>query len=543
MFNSKITTNPQSTNREEEEEEEEDGDDEGVVEEQLNRPESDNHSNPSSPRSKTTGTADARTGKQPQQEDANSPERKRRPGRPRGSKNRKPRVGQTTTKQEPVFYTAPVTTVAPPQHPDVNAHNHQYYEFQWRVLNLCSEFYTAAEELVKATQPLVIAQCYQMGPGSKVDPLIMLNEAKRICDNLLSNPSQLVTSPPPPIYPQAPTFYSTVQTQPLASTSTSSSAGARPAASTSKSSTPSAVISNPSTFVMPLPAAQANAYSPYHMYTPQGQYPTTPYYQYPYVNTAAYFPPPHPQVSPPAQAQPQSQPAVAQPQPTPILQETSTATDSIGGATNVITTDSSGGNQGAWTPAELERLKKLAEESKAGSQTGEIDWDWVVGQWGNGRTRATNLGLKESSSRGVKRRRETEGTSETTSPSVPPTPTVAHVTTTATTATNPSTASPSHSQTGSTPAASPALQNQQRPQPKPSSGLPWPMPTVAVNTPSVVATSTSGAQDQQRTSYYRARPNQDTGKSSTTTTAHTHPYMYQPNGSAASSRIAKENGT
>lgn len=26
--------------------------------------------------------------------------------------------------------------------------NQQFYEFQWRALNLCSEFYNAAEELV-----------------------------------------------------------------------------------------------------------------------------------------------------------------------------------------------------------------------------------------------------------------------------------------------------------------------------------------------------------------------------------------------------------
>ena len=36
----------------------------------------------------------------------------------------------------------------------------------------------------KGTAPLVVAQCYHMGPGIKVDPLSMLGEAKRICDNL-----------------------------------------------------------------------------------------------------------------------------------------------------------------------------------------------------------------------------------------------------------------------------------------------------------------------------------------------------------------------
>lgn len=43
-------------------------------------------------------------------------------------------------------------------------------------------------ELVKqkTTNPLVIAQCYHMGPAAKLDPLVMLAEAKRICDTLVS---------------------------------------------------------------------------------------------------------------------------------------------------------------------------------------------------------------------------------------------------------------------------------------------------------------------------------------------------------------------
>ena len=51
-------------------------------------------------------------------------------------------------KQDPTSYNHSIAVPSPPQHPDVNAHNQQYYEFQWRVLNLCGEFYGAAEELV-----------------------------------------------------------------------------------------------------------------------------------------------------------------------------------------------------------------------------------------------------------------------------------------------------------------------------------------------------------------------------------------------------------
>ncbi|KAF8071663.1 hypothetical protein FPV67DRAFT_1482234 [Lyophyllum atratum] len=548
MFNSKVVP-MQSTHREEEEEEEEDGDDEGLVEEQLSRQEPEGQgSNPSSPRTKPTGT-DARTGQMQHQQD-DSQERKRRPGRPRGSKNRKPRVGQAASKQEANFYAG----VTPPQHPDVNAHNQQYYEFQWRVLNLCAEFYGAAEELVKGTQPLVIAQCYQMGPGNKVDPLIMLGEAKRICDTLLANPSQLISTPPPPIYSVTPTLYQPVQTQPVAS----ASAPVPPSISASKSSTPSTVISNPGTFVMPLQPSQTGGYphTQYSMYAPPGQYPTTSYYQYSYVATpGSYYT--QPQQSGQTQPAAQSQPAPTQPA-QPEASSSSGAGNSVATATVITASTGAGGNQGAWSDEETERLKKLAEDSRAVGTGGEMEWDWVVHQWGNGRTRhqilikATSLGLKESSSRGVKRRRENEpNTSDAASPSVPPTPTNAHAHASNTnpppTTTAPShapSASPAHSQTASTPAASPALQNQQRPAPKaPGSGLPWPMPTMAVNTTSpVLAATSTGGQEPQRTSYYRARPNQDAAASSKPPSTTTHPYMYQPNGSAGSSRLGKENG-
>ena len=34
---------------------------------------------------------------------------------------------------------------------------------------------------------MVIAQCYQMGPAAKIDPLMLIAEAKRVCDNLVSH--------------------------------------------------------------------------------------------------------------------------------------------------------------------------------------------------------------------------------------------------------------------------------------------------------------------------------------------------------------------
>ena len=82
---------------------------------------------------------------------------KRKPGRPRGSRNRKPRVSSgSATKapantQHPGFYQYPPAPGA-----NTSQQNQQFYEFQWRALNLCSEFYNAAEELVVSAHREVV---------------------------------------------------------------------------------------------------------------------------------------------------------------------------------------------------------------------------------------------------------------------------------------------------------------------------------------------------------------------------------------------------
>ena len=73
---------------------------------------------------------------------------KRKPGRPRGSKNRKPRVSAGSTSKAPSNVAHPGFYQYPPAPPANMSQNQQFYEFQWRALNLCSEFYNAAEELV-----------------------------------------------------------------------------------------------------------------------------------------------------------------------------------------------------------------------------------------------------------------------------------------------------------------------------------------------------------------------------------------------------------
>lgn len=180
-------TAPQQANtlthnhREEEEEEEED--DEEVVEEELDPNDHDAHQSPSAqspPRQAQTrgtgcvsffslsvytyrmsihpagraltslGTASPSLKHSTQGTDSKSTER-RRPGRPPGSKNRKPRSATTSkapaNSQHPGFYQYP------PAPSGTIPQNQQFYEFQWRALNLCSEFYNAAEELVVRSRP------------------------------------------------------------------------------------------------------------------------------------------------------------------------------------------------------------------------------------------------------------------------------------------------------------------------------------------------------------------------------------------------------
>ncbi|KAI0635687.1 hypothetical protein C8Q77DRAFT_1071664 [Trametes polyzona] len=427
-----VTNGAGSGHREEEEEEE---DDEEVVEEELDHHDADHPhqsaSSHSSPRVNATQTQARPTGppapappavdyyKQPtppaQQGHASSAPNddnaeKRKPGRPRGSKNRKPRVSTGSASKPPSNVAHPGFFQYPPAPPTV-AQNQQFYEFQWRALNLCSEFYSAAEELV------------------------------------LANPSQLVGQPAPTAYPA----YAAIPPPPPPGT-----AGATTQA-------PGAVITNPQTFVLPLNSSSMPPPSqPYYasVYPPPGPPRYAAQYYYPPPpppqGAASYYqPPPQPSQSsqpapsasaPPAQApppqtttpQPATQsapptpapaPAPAPPAPVPASAPVPTNTGTISTFSAATGNTAPGGHQGTWSEEETEKLKRLAEQSKemGGAQNkGEIEWDWVIQQWGNSRTRhqillkATSLGLKESTTRGTKRRREAEAASEAAPPPPPP---------------------------------------------------------------------------------------------------------------------------
>ncbi|TBU49829.1 hypothetical protein BD309DRAFT_986211 [Dichomitus squalens] len=542
-------TNGAGSGHREEEEEEEDDDDE-VVEEEVEhhgadhpRQSASSHSSPrvnaAQTQSSSTGPASATASADyrqavSQQERAPSATNddateKRKPGRPRGSRNRKPRVSSgSATKapansQHPGFYQYP-----PAPDKNISQQNQQFYEFQWRALNLCSEFYNAAEELVKAASPMVIAQCYQLGPSSKVDPLLMIADAKRVCDNLLANPSQLVGQPVP-----APTYPSYSSMPPPPPPGAAAAAGPAPTAGS--------VITNPQTFVMPLNSSVPPPPQPYYpaVYAPPpgSRYPTAPYYYPPPQGATPYYPasaPPAPAASPPAvQASAPAPAPAAAPPPPPVPAPVPTTTPqpapqaspptpspAIPTNTGTISTFSAatgnvapGGHQGTWSEEETDRLKRLAEQSRemgGGQNKGEIEWVWEIQQWGNSRTRhqillkATALGLKESSTRGTKRRRELDSAHTEAAHPPPPPPQQQqqqqqqHVPPPSAPA---SAVSPTRSPMNSTPTsinASPAMQPQRPPSqstnimppprtaaapaappPTTASNLPWPLPTMA----------------------------------------------------------------
>jgi len=71
---------------------------------------------------------------------------KRGPGRPKGSRStKKPNPKVAGSMHNFSQYPPPP---AIPQEAGLHQQHQEYYKFQWRTLNLCAEFYSAAEELI-----------------------------------------------------------------------------------------------------------------------------------------------------------------------------------------------------------------------------------------------------------------------------------------------------------------------------------------------------------------------------------------------------------
>jgi len=173
----------------------------------------------------------------------------------------------------------------------------------------------------------------------------------------------------------------------LAPTSSSAPPAAVHPHSGSASTTQPGIISA-SSFVVPL--QQPPVYPQYAVYgsTPHAQYPTASYYHQYAPYPTPYYGHAHTQPSQPSSISSAS-----------VTASTAASAAPTGGtapttATTITTTPATGGtmigNSGPWSEEESERLKKLAEDSRSRAGAGiagEVDWDWVVSEWGPTRSR------------------------------------------------------------------------------------------------------------------------------------------------------------
>ncbi|KAG8859291.1 hypothetical protein FRB96_004506 [Tulasnella sp. 330] len=290
--------------------------------------------------------------------------------------------------------TADIEQLPPPTNEPNNATSIQnFYDFQWQVISLCSVFYESAGDLVRRTDPAVLAQSFQL--GSRQDPMLLLQNAKEFCDGLLAKPESFQGQALPPATP-ASMFPVPIASQPPASTS---SGGLQ---AQSHSLTP------PGPHFM---FQRGEAASPASIH---GQYAEVPNNQsrLPSSSTAPVASPSSrlysglrsPSihsggvqfVSPPDALQGYSSPGSilpsAQP-PTASATSSSPVSTLVSGFTGIT-------SHGAWSEEETERLKSLAEQSKSRGTNGEIDWEWTTSMFGDTRSRhqilikAVNLGLK-----------------------------------------------------------------------------------------------------------------------------------------------------
>ncbi|KAG9039273.1 hypothetical protein FRB95_011858 [Tulasnella sp. JGI-2019a] len=266
-----------------------------------------------------------------------------------------------------------------------------FYDFQCQVISLCSVFYESAGDLVRRTDPAVLAQSFQL--GSRQDPMVLLQNAKDFCDGLLANPESFQEQSLPPPTPES---MFPVALQPLAS---ASSVGVQPqlgimpppsSYATSQSNqgagtsgihhdVQSQMHGSPTTPIGPPSSHMYGGIHPHSIHSggtqpsastsgPQGYSPSrsTP---------SHHAPPPHQLAT---SASPSS--------------STSPLVSNFTGVTS----------HGAWSNEDTERLKSLAEQSKSRSSDGEIDWEWTTSMFGETRSRhqilikAVNLGLKRT---------------------------------------------------------------------------------------------------------------------------------------------------
>lgn len=80
---------------------------------------------------------------------------KRGPGRPKGSRSTKKPNSKAAGSMHNFSQYPPPPVI--PQEAGLHQQHQEYYKFQWRTLNLCAEFYSAAEELIVRLCPTFFA--------------------------------------------------------------------------------------------------------------------------------------------------------------------------------------------------------------------------------------------------------------------------------------------------------------------------------------------------------------------------------------------------
>ncbi|KAF8339586.1 uncharacterized protein EI90DRAFT_2966733 [Cantharellus anzutake] len=347
---------------------------------------------------------------------------KRKRGRPKGSKTKKPKLDASTTNasqqqqstpQSGSSSTAQQTAPAAPTFsasserqpssrttesassrptvpmPQSNVNMQEVFEFHWKAMHMCMDFCQAASDLIAGTPEAVLS--YALSSNKKVNPMQAINEAKAICDAFIADPSifmdeagtgtpaslptstprvSLATIPPPPPW-QKGGAKSSATAGPTTSTA---SAPTKKASASQRSSDPSESPSLPPAF----PNGQyqaASSSSPAQSESPQTQQTTTTSSQ------PSGFP------GPPAPMHPGQAVAFNSMKQSPML------------------------HGGTWTAEDVQKLKDIVDQYKGGDVQKEVDWDWVVNQFGVSKTRhqilikATQMGLKPSGTNGARRRK------------------------------------------------------------------------------------------------------------------------------------------
>ncbi|KAG8934986.1 hypothetical protein FRC02_008737 [Tulasnella sp. 418] len=336
-----------------------------------------------------------------------------------------------------------------------------FYQFQYRAMKICSDFYEAAEDLVRATSPTVLAQSFHS--GSRADPMALIHNTKEFCEAFLATPIALNDPPEMPneLFPQftmpAPTVHPSSSEPPASSNPASQYSNVTnvfpaPSPHLSLTSIPHSFngVENATNHresiasqfqpegdqsqellhgpLIPTQAGLSNAIQDPRQ--PQENRIFNQHELTPSLGTEDLAQTGSPSLSVPYSPHPAPQPIQSPSRsevqlkkndrrqsstfvtdvksldnPAPILSintdgKNINGSELVGKHVNQVNPSST---HGAWSKVDEDRLKSLAEQSRKRTTDGSVEWDWTVDQFGDSRTRhqilikATSLGLKPTS--------------------------------------------------------------------------------------------------------------------------------------------------